>query len=90
MKQDRVVVITGAAGGMGSVLVDRFLANGDTIVATDRDAALEILRAKVGANTRLQALGQRRAAPRLQLRRLYLRRQPSRQILQPVLHAFSG
>jgi NAD(P)-dependent dehydrogenase (short-subunit alcohol dehydrogenase family) len=35
MKQDRVVVITGAAGGMGSVLVGRFLANGDTVVATD-------------------------------------------------------
>jgi NAD(P)-dependent dehydrogenase (short-subunit alcohol dehydrogenase family) len=33
MKQDRVVVITGAAGGMGSVPVDRFLANGDTVVA---------------------------------------------------------
>lgn len=35
MKQDRIVVITGAAGGMGAVLVDRFLANGDTVVATD-------------------------------------------------------
>lgn len=31
----RVVVITGAAGGVGSVLVDRFLANGDTVIATD-------------------------------------------------------
>jgi len=56
MKQDRVVVITGAAGGMGSVLVDRFLANGDTVVATDRKEALEILRAKVGANTKLVTL----------------------------------
>lgn len=35
MKQDRVVVITGAAGGMGSVFVARFLANGDTVIATD-------------------------------------------------------
>jgi NAD(P)-dependent dehydrogenase (short-subunit alcohol dehydrogenase family) len=35
VKQDRVVVITGAAGGIGSVLVDRFLANGDTVIATD-------------------------------------------------------
>jgi len=49
-------VITGAAGGMGSVLVDRFLANGDTVVATDRKEALEILRAKVGANTKLVTL----------------------------------
>jgi len=56
MKQDRVVVITGAAGGMGSVLVDRFLANGDTVVATDRKEALEILRAKVGANAKLVTL----------------------------------
>lgn len=31
----RVVVITGAAGGMGAKLVSRFLANGDTIIATD-------------------------------------------------------
>ena len=35
MKQDRIVVITGAAGGMGSVFVARFLANGDTVIATD-------------------------------------------------------
>jgi NADPH:quinone reductase-like Zn-dependent oxidoreductase len=35
VKQDRVVVVTGAAGGIGSVLVDRFLANGDTVLATD-------------------------------------------------------
>jgi 3-oxoacyl-[acyl-carrier protein] reductase len=56
MNQDRVVVITGAEGGMGYVPVDRFLANGDTVVATDRDAALEILRDKVGANTRLFTL----------------------------------
>jgi len=35
MEQDRIVVITGAAGGVGSVLVDRFLTNGDTVIATD-------------------------------------------------------
>ena len=35
MKTNRVVVVTGAAGGMGSVLVDRFLMNGDTVIATD-------------------------------------------------------
>ena len=35
MEQGRIVVITGAAGGMGSVFVDRFLANKDTVIATD-------------------------------------------------------
>jgi NAD(P)-dependent dehydrogenase (short-subunit alcohol dehydrogenase family) len=35
MNTNRVVLITGAAGGVGSVLVERFLANGDTIIATD-------------------------------------------------------
>jgi len=35
MKTDRVVVITGAAGGMGSLLVRRFLTNDDTVIATD-------------------------------------------------------
>lgn len=38
MKNGRVVVITGAAGGVGSVLVDRFLANGDDVIATDATA----------------------------------------------------
>ena len=35
MKTDRVVLITGAGGGMGSLFVARFLANGDTVVAID-------------------------------------------------------
>jgi nucleoside-diphosphate-sugar epimerase len=35
MKQDRTVTITGAAGGMGALLVARFLVNGDTVIATD-------------------------------------------------------
>ncbi|MBV9654734.1 MAG: SDR family oxidoreductase [Acetobacteraceae bacterium] len=35
MKTDRIVVITGAAGGMGAVFVRRFLNNGDTVIATD-------------------------------------------------------
>ena len=35
MKQGRIVLITGAAGGLGSLFVDRFLANGDTVIATD-------------------------------------------------------
>jgi NAD(P)-dependent dehydrogenase (short-subunit alcohol dehydrogenase family) len=38
MKQGRVVVITGAAGAMGAVLVERFLANEDTVIATDVNA----------------------------------------------------
>jgi NAD(P)-dependent dehydrogenase (short-subunit alcohol dehydrogenase family) len=29
------VIVTGAAGGMGSLLVRRFLGNGDTVLATD-------------------------------------------------------
>ncbi|MCW6510028.1 SDR family NAD(P)-dependent oxidoreductase [Lichenifustis flavocetrariae] len=44
MKTDRIVVITGAAGGMGKLAVERFLANGDTVVATDTsDKALKLL-----------------------------------------------
>ena len=35
MKTDRIVVVAGAAGGMGKLAVERFLANGDTVVATD-------------------------------------------------------
>lgn len=31
----RVILITGAAGGIGSPLVDRFLADGDHVIATD-------------------------------------------------------
>ena len=37
MRTGRFVVITGAAGGMGRLAVQRFLANGDTVVATDID-----------------------------------------------------
>lgn len=35
MSNDRVVVVTGAAGGIGGGLVDRFLANGDTVIGID-------------------------------------------------------
>jgi NAD(P)-dependent dehydrogenase (short-subunit alcohol dehydrogenase family) len=46
MHTDRIVLITGAAGGIGSLLVERFLANGDTVIATDlSDDALDRLRA---------------------------------------------
>jgi NAD(P)-dependent dehydrogenase (short-subunit alcohol dehydrogenase family) len=35
MQKDRVVLITGAAGGMGALFAKRFLAHGDTVIATD-------------------------------------------------------
>jgi 3-oxoacyl-[acyl-carrier protein] reductase len=35
MKTNRVIVITGAAGAIGTLFVERFLANGDTVFATD-------------------------------------------------------
>ena len=38
MKTGRIVVITGAGGGMGKLAVERFLANGDTVVASDTAA----------------------------------------------------
>jgi NAD(P)-dependent dehydrogenase (short-subunit alcohol dehydrogenase family) len=54
MNTDRIVVITGAAGGIGSVLVQRFLANGDTVIATDtKDEALSRLRDGQGDPARL-------------------------------------
>ena len=37
MNHDRTVIITGAAGGIGSLLVNRFLTGGDTVIATDTD-----------------------------------------------------
>jgi 3-oxoacyl-[acyl-carrier protein] reductase len=50
----RVVVITGAAGGVGAALVDRFLRNGDRVIATDLSAtALDKLRADLGTTESL-------------------------------------
>jgi NAD(P)-dependent dehydrogenase (short-subunit alcohol dehydrogenase family) len=40
MRTGRTVVITGAAGVMGSVIVDRFLANEDVVIASDARADL--------------------------------------------------
>jgi 3-oxoacyl-[acyl-carrier protein] reductase len=58
MKTNRVVVITGAAGGMGSVLVHRFLMNGDTVIATDiKSAPLEELRERHNADALITAVG---------------------------------
>jgi NAD(P)-dependent dehydrogenase (short-subunit alcohol dehydrogenase family) len=47
---DRVVLVTGACGGIGSVLCRRFVAEGDTVLALDIDsAALAALAAELGA-----------------------------------------
>ena len=47
MKQGRIVIITGAAGELGTLFVDRFLANGDTIIATgDSEEGLNKLEKK--------------------------------------------
>lgn len=47
MKTNRVVVITGAAGGIGAELVRRFLENGDTVIATDlKDEGLQKLKTR--------------------------------------------
>ena len=37
MDTDRVVVVTGGAGGIGSKIVDRFVRNGDRVIVIDRD-----------------------------------------------------
>jgi NAD(P)-dependent dehydrogenase (short-subunit alcohol dehydrogenase family) len=56
MKTGRTVVITGAAGGMGAEFVDRFLHNGDRVIATDTsDKALKKLSSK-RSNERLHIL----------------------------------
>ena len=36
MQEGRVVVVTGAGGGIGSKIVDRFLANNDRVIGLDR------------------------------------------------------
>src|ERR1700681_2795000 len=57
MKKGRIVVVTGGAGGIGSKIVDRFLANGDTIFAIDnRPDALEDLLETRNAQERLVAV----------------------------------
>lgn len=44
MRTNRTVVVTGAAGGMGRPFVQRFIDNGDTVIATDtsEDALAEL------------------------------------------------
>ncbi|MDQ0678941.1 NAD(P)-dependent dehydrogenase (short-subunit alcohol dehydrogenase family) [Arthrobacter pascens] len=54
MNTNRVVLITGAAGGVGSVLVERFLSNGDTVIATDaREDVLSEWRERWDADAKL-------------------------------------
>ena len=53
----RVVLITGAAGGVGAKLVERFLANGDTVIGTDVSAdALAALEKELAAGSALATL----------------------------------
>lgn len=55
--QGRTVVITGGAGGIGARLVARFLANGDTVIATDVSKdALAALAAEHGPDARLNTV----------------------------------
>jgi 3-oxoacyl-[acyl-carrier protein] reductase len=57
MKTNRFVVVTGAAGGMGSLLVKRFLENGDTVLATDiKGDGLERLKGRLEAGDRMHTV----------------------------------
>jgi NAD(P)-dependent dehydrogenase (short-subunit alcohol dehydrogenase family) len=54
MKTGRIVVVTGAAGGMGALIVRRFLSNGDAVIATDtEESALARLRSAEGHGHKL-------------------------------------
>jgi NAD(P)-dependent dehydrogenase (short-subunit alcohol dehydrogenase family) len=55
MKTGRTVLITGAAGGMGTLLVQRFIANGDIVIATDTsEEALAKLAGRLVTGARLR------------------------------------
>lgn len=57
MNTDRTIVVTGAGGGMGAVIAERFLGNGDIVIATDTSAeALEKLTEGADAGDRLLTL----------------------------------
>lgn len=49
MRADRIVVITGAGGDTGKLAAERFLANGDTVIATDlsEDSLIRLRGAKL-------------------------------------------
>lgn len=53
MNSDRIVVVTGASGGMGKLVAERFLANGDTVIATDTS---EDALAKLAAGPKLATI----------------------------------
>jgi len=40
VREGRLVVVTGAGGGIGAKIVDRFLANGDQVIGLDRSESL--------------------------------------------------
>ncbi len=64
MRTDRIVLITGAAGGIGAALVARFLANGDKVIATSaRQERLDALQAQTGASLALAAIAADLASP---------------------------
>ena len=53
---DKAVLVTGAAGGIGSALVKRFLREGAEVVASDiNDAGLQTLRDEIAASSDLDA-----------------------------------
>jgi NAD(P)-dependent dehydrogenase (short-subunit alcohol dehydrogenase family) len=57
MKTGRTVVITGASGGMGALVTERFLANGDIVFATDaKEESLKKLVDKLGASSRTRRI----------------------------------
>ena len=57
MQEKRVVVVTGAGGGIGSKIVDRFLANGDIVVGLDRsESSLSVLANSRNVGTQLSTM----------------------------------
>ena len=57
MHTNRTVLISGAAGGIGAALVQRFLANGDSVVATSaRQERLDALAAGIGSHPALRTI----------------------------------
>jgi NAD(P)-dependent dehydrogenase (short-subunit alcohol dehydrogenase family) len=56
MQKNRIVIITGAGGGVGSALVQRFLENDDTVFGIDVNGeALHILESVHGTNPRFKS-----------------------------------
>jgi len=54
MRQGRLVVVTGAGGGIGAKIVDRFLANGDKVIGLDRsESSLDKLKSDRGPDAKL-------------------------------------